>query len=225
MEKFKVDYSDSSNFKGIKILFQHLEEGLDFAYHNGIKDVAVDTNDIDSNRIVNFDFLKNKSFIETFHWLVPLSKKSDISGLYYLSKLKNFRWWTGKNIFPLDLSKLSSLNVLNIGYDKEIIGWGNLKQLDRLLISNVKTQNLSFLENNISLKYLRIIGGKFTSIDGIENCKELNTLFLQRCTSLIDLKKTLNMLPNLNQLNLERCKKVNVKEQLEGVKIKNISII
>lgn len=31
MEKYKVDYSDFANFKGITIDFDYLEEGLDYA--------------------------------------------------------------------------------------------------------------------------------------------------------------------------------------------------
>ena len=90
---------------------------------------------------------------------------------------------------------------------------------------NVKTEDLSFLQYVINLEYLRIIGGSFTSIVGIENCSKLKTLFLQKCTSLTELNSTLKKLFNLEQLNLEGCKKVNLEEQLAGMKIKNISVI
>ena len=39
MEKYKVDYSEFSYFKGITIDFASLEEGLDYAQRHNIKDV------------------------------------------------------------------------------------------------------------------------------------------------------------------------------------------
>ena len=48
MEKYKVDYSEFSYFKGITIDFDSLEEGLDYAQRHNIKDVLVrsEKNDI-----------------------------------------------------------------------------------------------------------------------------------------------------------------------------------
>lgn len=224
MEKYQVDYSETSHFKGIRMLFEYLEEGLDYAQQNNIKDVCVWTDGDWSKQIISFDFLRGRDFIETFHWLVPTSKKSDISGLYYLSKLENLRWSDAAD-FSLDFSYFPLLKVLNIGYGFKIKGWESLKSLNRLLIGSVKTENLSFLQEATNLEYLRIIGGSFTSISGIENCKKLKTLFLQKCTSLVELQPTLHSLNSLEQLNLEGCKKVNIEEQLKSVEIKNISVI
>lgn len=222
MEKYKVDYSEFANFKGITIDFDYLEEGLDYAQKNNIKDVFV-RSEKDEKRVVNFDFLKRRDFIQTFHWVVSLSKKSDITGIYHLSKLKNLRWKVS-NDFDLDLSFFPLLENLNIGYDTKIYGWKMLHQLKRLQLGGVKTDNLIFLENTISLQYLRIIGGSFTSIEGLENCVNLKMLFLQRCTAFTKLKPTIFNLYNLEQLNLEACRKVNI-EELKGIDIKYISVI
>ncbi|TXH66982.1 MAG: hypothetical protein E6Q83_19045 [Thiothrix sp.] len=223
MKKFEVDYSITSPFKGIRIWFDHLEEGLDYAQENNIKEVLVRA-DEDDKKTVNFDFLKNRDFIETFHWIVSLSKKSDISGLAYLSKLKDLRW-AADNHYDLDLSYFPLLRELTLGYDPNIKGWETLKSLKTLLIGSVKTEDLSFLKEVVSLEYLRIIRGSFVSIKGIENCNKLHTLFLQICRSLTDLNSTLKKLPALKQLNLEGCKKVNLDKELADLNIKNISII
>lgn len=175
MEKYKVDYSEFANFKGITIDFDYLEEGLDYAQKNNIKNVFV-RSEKDEKRVVNFDFLEKRDFIQTFHWIVSLSKKSDVTGIYHLSKLKDFRWKVSNN-FDFDLSFFPLLENINIGYDTKIYGWEMLHQLKRLLLSGVKTDNLTFLENTISLQYLRIIGASFTSIEGLENCVNLKTLF------------------------------------------------
>lgn len=183
MEKYKVDYSEFSYFKGITIDFDSLEEGLDYAQRHNIKDVLVRSEKNDIKRVVNFDFLNKRDFIQTFHWIVSLSKRSNITGLYHLSKLKDFRWGVDNN-FDLDLSLFPVLEKVNISYDAKISGWEMLHQLNWLQLSKVRTDNLSFLEKTISLQYLRIIGGSFTSIEGLEKCVNLKTLFLQRCTAL-----------------------------------------
>ena len=224
MEKYKVDFSETSHFKGITILFDYLEEGLDYAQKNGIKDVCVRT-DINDNekKIVNFDFLKDKDFIETFHWLVSLAKKSGINGLYYLSRLEDLRWSGGAN-FNFDLSRIPNLKVLNIGYYKEIKGWENLKLLNRLMIGGVETEDLSFLSKTDSLEYLRIIKGKFTTIKGLEKCDRLKTVFIQSCNSLIHVKETIEQMKSIENLLLEKCKNVDLKG-IELVGLKNVSVI
>ncbi|MHC5310661.1 hypothetical protein ACYSNM_11455 [Myroides sp. LJL116] len=90
IKKYKVDLTKTSNFKGIIILFDYLEEGLDYAQQNNIKDVCIRT-DINDNqkKTVNFEFLKGRDFIEIFHWLVPLSKKSNMGGVLFI-QLKEF---------------------------------------------------------------------------------------------------------------------------------------
>jgi len=224
MEKYKVDYSEFSHFQGITIEFDYLEEGLNYAQKHNIKDVLVRSEEDKVKQVVNFDFLKGFGFIETFHWIVSLSKKSDITGLYHLSKLKNLRFGAARD-FVFDLSFFPLLEELNMGYNPKISGWDKLTMLKLLLLQGVKTDNLNFLKDTTSLEYLRIIRGSFTSIAGIENCSNLKTLFLQTCTALTELKPTILNLHNLEQLNLEGCRKIDVKEQLKDLNIRYISVI
>lgn len=224
MEKYKVDYGEFSHFKGITIDFNYLAEGLDYAKKNNIKDIFVRSEENSVKQIVNFDFLQEYNFIQTFHWVVSLSKKSDITGLYHLSKLCSLRWGEAGD-FSFDLSFFPLLDNINIGYGSKIDGWDTLHHLKRLIIGSVKTNDLLFLQHVINLEYLRIIRGSFTSISGIDNFSKLKTLFLQKCTSLTKLKPTIDRLSGLEQLNLEGCKKVDIKKELEGIRIKNVSII
>jgi len=224
MEKYKVNYSDLTLFKGITIDLNYLQEGLDYAQEHNIKDVFIRSEEDNIKQVVNFDFLKGRDFIETFHWIVSLSKKSDITGLYHLSKLKNLRWGVD-NDFAFDLSFFPFLEGMNISYGENIKGWEAISHLKRLQISRVKTDNLMFLKDTTSLEYLRIIRGSFTSIAGIESCTNLKTLFLQTCTALTKLKPTILNLHSLEQLNLEGCRKVDVKEELKGFDIKYVSVI
>ncbi|MHC5310660.1 hypothetical protein ACYSNM_11450 [Myroides sp. LJL116] len=221
MEKYKVNLTETSSFKGITILFDYLEEGLDYAQQNKIKDVCIRT-DINDNqkKTVNFEFLKGRDFVETFHWLVPLSKKSNMEGLYYLSNLKNLRW----DFDSTDLSNFPKLENLTIGYYPKVTGWESLKLLNRLIIVGVEAENLSFLSRTQNLEYLRIIKGKFTTIRGLEECDKLKTIFIQSCNSLVQVKQTLEQMKNMENLLLEKCKNVDLKD-IELIGLKNISII
>jgi hypothetical protein len=204
MDKFEVDYSDTANFKGITILYDYLLEGLEYAETNNIKDVRIMSGLDNSKHIIDFEFLKNKQFIENFDWIPPLSKKSKIDGLYYLSELKSLRWGGYKEDFELDLSKFNKLTELSIGYGQKIHGWEKLENLNKLVIQILKTDDLLFLRENNNLEYLRIIRGTISSIKGIENCTKLKTLFLQSCNSLIDVNPIIEKLKNLEQLNFDK---------------------
>ena len=221
MEKYKVNLTETSIFKGITILFDYLKDGLDYAQQNNIKDVCIRT-DINDNqkKTVNFDFLNDRNFIETFHWLVPLTKRSNIEGLYYLSNLKNLRW----DFDIIDLSNFPKLENLNIGYYSGVTGWENLKLLNRLMIGDVESEDLYFLNKTDSLEYLRLIKGKFTTIRGLEKCDKLKTIFIQSCNSLIHVKETIKQMKNIENLVIEKCKNVDLKG-IELIGLKNISII
>lgn len=224
MEKFKVDYSEIAHFKGIRVLFEHLEEGLDYAQKNDIKDVCVWTDGDWSKQTISFDFLEGRIFIETFHWLVPMSKKSDIKGLKNLANLRNLRW-SAAGDFDLDFSDFQHLEELNIGYGRKIKGWDHLTNLKRLQIAGMKVDDLSLLRQAYNLEYLRIIGGSFVTISGIEKCQKIRTLFLQKCTQLKEIRPIISKLQNLQQLNLEGCKGIDVDKELAGLEIKHVSII
>jgi len=215
MEKYTLDYDRYADFRGLSIDFNYLEEGLNYAEKHNIKHVLVRAENNDTRRVVNFDFLKSLDFIETFHWIVRLSKKSDITGLYHMLKLKELRWGVDYD-FILDLSHFPLLQGLNIGEFAKFYGWEALKQLEWLQICSLKTDDLSFLKEVTSLEDLRIIGGAFTSITGIEKCEKLKLLTLQRCRKLTTLKPMIQNLPNLTGLTLEACRKVDTKDQLEG---------
>lgn len=215
MEKFKVDYSESSHFKGIRILFEYLEEGLQYAKKNNIVDVCVWTDGDWTKQKVDFSFLEGKEFIKTFHWLVPLSKKSNIFGAYNLSELEDLRWG-GIGDFNFDLSHFKNLEKLNIGYGDKVTGWKNLPNLKRLMIGGVKTEDLSFLQDTTNLEYLRIIKGSFTSITGIENLKKLEYIMLQNCSKLVDAQRYLESLNSLKGISIESCKMIDLDKDFKS---------
>src|SRR6478752_7569306 len=119
MEKFKVDFSETSHFKGIRILFEYLEEGLKHAKDNNITDVCIWNSTDLTRQTVDFNFLKDFNWIKNFQWTVPLSKKSNIAGIYYLNDLTNFRWAVDCD-FEIDFSKIPKIEILNVGSDHKL---------------------------------------------------------------------------------------------------------
>lgn len=200
-----VDYSFTSPFKGATIAFSHLGKGLKYINKQNIKEVCVVEHEDDTRHIVDFSFLTNAEFLETFHWLVKLSKKSDIDGIYSLVNLKDFRWATD-NHFDIDFSKLTTIEILNINYRKGLMNLGTLKKLRELYVQSVKTDNLMFLSDLDSLEILRVIDGKFTSLEGLEYCQNLKKLDLRNCNSLIHAEATLQKLTHLESVSLDSVK-------------------
>ena len=220
-EKITIDYSDTSCFKGARILFSHLEEGLEYVKKHSIKDVCVWQGLENSRHIVNFDFLKELEFVETFQWQVKLSKKSDIKGIYFLSKLKDFRW-SVDNYFNIDFSKLTTIESMNTRYYDGLTNLEKLANLKELYIQTVKTENLKFLPELDNLEILRVINGKFTSLEGLERCKNLKKLDLRRCFNLVHADATLQKLNQLESVTLDSCKKNDIDVEALGSRVVHV---
>lgn len=133
MIKFKVDLSDTAYFNGITIDYAYIIDGLDYAKKHGIKRVLIKSEEQIKHRF-NFEIFKDYDFITTLHWIVPLSKLSDIQGLYNLRNLREFRWGPVNDI-PIDLSAFPNIEMLSIVYYSQISGWDMLNNLQRLFLS------------------------------------------------------------------------------------------
>lgn len=73
MKGYTVNLNNDSGFRGITIMCDSIEKGLDYAQENEIDCVCIAChfNEYRKQR-VNFDFLKGRDFIRVLHWLVPL---------------------------------------------------------------------------------------------------------------------------------------------------------
>ena len=208
MIKFKVDLSDTAYFNGITIDYAYIIDGLDYAKKHGIKRVLIKSEEQIKHRF-NFEIFKDYDFITTLHWIVPLSKLSEIQGLYNLKNLREFRW--------------GPVNDIPIDYHSQISGWDMLSNLQYLFLTKVNTCDLSFLHKNMNLEYLRVLRGKITSINGIDNCSKLRILFLQSCNLINTLEPTIFKL-NLDRLNIEKCPNLKISNTIFN-SIDKISIL
>jgi hypothetical protein len=222
IEKFKVDYSPTTHFPGIRIFYEYLSEGLEYAEKNAIADICVWSGTDTERQTVNFDFLQGKEFIKTFHWIVPLTKQSKIEGIYSLTHLKNFRW-DADNDFEIDFSKLSSLEKLNITHSFKLLNMDTLTSLKELYIQSVKTEDCSFVSSFTALEKLRIINGHFDRLDGLENCQNLTSLSLVKCSNITEITSTVSKLKKLESLVLDKCK--NLSFDKNSLSVNHISVI
>lgn len=224
MKGYVVNLSKGANFEGIVIMYDSIEEGLAYAQANRIDKVCIKCNINDGRKKrINFDFLRGMEFVKTFHWLVPLDKRSNIDGMRILQNVEELRWVAGSNI-GLDLSTFGSLKSLNIQFSSAVTGWEHLLSLKELMLSAVDESSLCFLRGLENLEFLRLTNGRLTSIEGIDNCKNLKTLFIQNCSSLSQIKDTISNIGSLENLVIEKCKLVNSIELAE-LKLKNLSIM
>ena len=196
------------HFKGARILYSHLSEGLEYVKKHRVKEICIRKGFDDTRYLVDFDFLRELTFVETFEFIVNLSKKSDLEGLYSLSNLREFRWVVN-NVFDLDFSRLATIEKINTRY-YDGIKLENLTSLKELYLNSVKTDSLEFLPAFENLELLRIIGGKFTTLAGLERCKNLKKLDLRRCFNLCCVDTILQKLNKLESVTFDSCKKIDI---------------
>jgi len=170
----------------------------------------------------DLSFLEKLSFLETFECIVPLGRKSNIEGLYFLQNLVYLRWVV-KNPFPLDFSKLTNIEVLYTSDYGGMINWSSLINLKELSIGNLKMEDCSFVSGLAELTDLKLPRANITSIKGIEKCKNLKRLELIFCYKISEVSSVLKecIALSLEFVSLKHCKYIG-KEEL--VKIEELGL-
>ncbi len=225
MAKFIYDTSENSPFQGLRVFAPDLESGIKFAKKNDVTALAIWPSDDYSGRmVINLDFLKDLRFVVSFEVIVPVSKKSDIQGIYELRKLRNLRWAIDCDLM-LNFDRLPNIEVLSISYSPALTNWDSLIELRELQISDPNCDDLRFLSGLSSLRSIRIIGGKISSLRYLENCTDLEYVFCQRCRNLVQVEETLSKLPNLKGICFEGCRNVSLSDHFLSKWGKSISII
>jgi len=209
--KFKIDYSANSHFKGITIYSEYLSEGVEYIRKNMITEVLIKSLSSPKKQKIDFEFLKDIPFIKKMHCIVPLAKTSSISGFYYLTDLTDFAFSSYKD-FDIDFEKLTNIEKLNIGYNSKIHNLNKLKDLKDLFLQAVESKDCEFLSDLENLEELRVINGKFNSLEGLQRCKKLKNLFLQKCPDLVEVYPILKKLEKLETAIFEASNKIDLIE-------------
>jgi internalin A len=145
----------------------------------------------------------------------------DLKGLYELKTLEHLAF-EHISVKP-DLSNFPLLEKLYFKYNEGTKNINTLKNLQDLLIFSLKTNDCSYLEGLNELKMLRLTRGTFLSINGIENFK-LKRLDINYNSKVENIDAIIT-LPELETLNIEKCKNIYDYSFLAGNKsIKELSI-
>ncbi len=194
----------------------HLYEGIKFAREN--KYYAIRIRGLVSNKGFILSSLNELDDFKNIEKLIigddfDIIKKIDLAPLYNLVKLKRLSF-KSKNITP-DFSKLAQLETLYFKYHKGIKDLSPLKNLKDLLIFSLNMPDCKILSDLSSLEMLRLTRGTFTSLNGIENLKDIKRFDIAYSSKLHD-AKALMSLSGLKRLHIEKCKSLTDFSFLKG---------
>lgn len=210
MNKFK--YNETIEHLDIDPLY--LEEGLSYAYANGYENIRIfSLNTNNSDVILDFSSFFNKSFISSLIISddFKVSKITNIEALYNLDNLVSL---SCAQRVKLDLSFFKKLKKLYIKYNKNIINLNKLILVEDLFLRSFNEENCSIINKMEGVKKLRLLG-TYTSLNGIEGMKNLESLSLIFSPKVIDVAK-ISELSNLVCLYIEKCKNLSDFSFLNG---------
>lgn len=210
MNKFK--YNETIEHLEIDPLY--LEEGLSYAYNNGYKNIRIFSLNINNSAItLDLSAFYNKSFISSLIISddFKVNKITNTEALYSLDNLESL---SCSQKIKLDFSFLDKLKKLYILYNKNLINLNKLVFVENLFLRSFNEENCSIINKMKSVKKIRLLGS-YTSLDGIEGMRGLESLSLIFSPKVVDALK-INGLSNLVYLYIEKCKNLSDFSFLNG---------
>jgi internalin A len=172
-----------------------------------------------SNELYSFKldtaYFKKYNFIKSLDLSDYIGLTNEgIKGLYELKGLEEFAF-EHVSVKP-DLSNFPLLETLYFKYNEGTKNISTLKNLKELLIYSLKTKDCSFLNGLNGLEILRFTRGTFLALKGIEQFK-LKRLHIKYHSEVENIEAIMD-LPELEILNIEKCKKLSNYSFLAGNK-------
>lgn len=164
---------------------------------------------LDTTYFKNYNFIKSLDLSD----YIGLTDEG-INGLYELRSLEHFSFEHAS--VKINLTNFPLLEKLYYKYNEGTKNISSLKNLKDLLIFSLKTKDCSYLKELHGLRMLRFTRGTFSSIDGIENLK-IKRLDIKYSSEIENINAIID-LPELEILNIEKCKKIRDYSFLDGNK-------
>ena len=217
--KLQFNVVDYPNEKQLQIGPEGSDEGIKYAHENNIFSLMIRCFDEPNEKYITVDFswLKQLPKIQSLEIMVPLAKNSNITGIYDLKNLKNLHYSHYDNA-PLEHTKLQLLEHLYTHYSKEHkfkdCSFELLKNLKSLKLWHVKDEeNCIFIGMLNKLKRLELTWSRsIKTLDGLENYKLLETLWLRNISQLEKIS-AINDLKYLKEIWIENCKKISEEDK------------
>jgi Leucine-rich repeat (LRR) protein len=195
---------------------------FDFMLKHNIKRISL--NPYHGFKLGSLDFLiPMRDFLEG---LIIGTEKLDLSALGHFKNL-NFLGVPDNGKDRLDLSKLRKLKTLACDYSDRLKGLETCSNIESLTLSNYKSQDgdLTSLPELNSLEHLSLIQPKVVSLKGIEKFKNLKKLEIYGASKLETIAPIQLLSNSLENIEIERCKKIKDYEALRNFsKLKKIII-
>lgn len=222
--EYSLKHDDLERFEFTKyVKSDSLAYDIEFINREQIKNIEI--NSARGFELDNLEILKEISFIERLNIVVDPSV--DISAIHYLMKLKHLRFAYDYKT-TIDLSSFPELESLGCHWSYRILNLDKCSTLKKLLLFKFKKE-LPYLQSLKSLQYLDLRQGTITSLEGIENFKDINTVHLYGLTKLEDIAPLTKAKQSLKYLIIDTCKKIKevstVMPQLENIEILGLSNI
>jgi internalin A len=139
--------------------------------------------------------------------------KAYIDAIYAMHGLKELSF-RDKKIKP-DFSRLSQLEALFMHYNGVPEGFSSLRNLTHLLMVSLGAKDCSMFKDLTALKLLRMSGGSFETLDGLEELEHLAEIRIDHCPQLNDVS-AIGKLRSLKILYIEKCKRLSDFSCLSG---------
>ena len=203
---------------GQEMLFidsEKISESIDYLYTNNLRYVMINSFQGYKAKDIAFlaqlkDFLEGLSILETHY---DYSVVSELYRLKYLGIPDN-----GKDI--IDLKNFPDIEMCGIAFSKRLQGLESCRNLKSLTISNYKSKNgdLSALPSLDILKHLSLIKPDITTLQGLERFGNLKKLEIYSASKLETIAALQVLSNNLEEIQMEQCKKINDYEVLGKIK-------
>lgn len=204
-----------------------IEEYVNYINNNNIEKAEIETTDL--------KFLKLCPSLKFLRIIVPedFEEKMDFQGLYDLKHVKllslqNISGQKHNITHECNLLNLHGLEDLSIQANKGTLDFNKVNTLKSLSISNYVGTNKDLLELNDlkELDTLTLIQCKTKSLNGLENLRKIQCLYLYYNRSLTDILALGRVSRTLKALRIDMCSKIedfSVLEKLENLELLQLS--
>ncbi len=210
-------YGNESSEKDLLIFIEHLEEGLTALREGDYAGLTI-TEYGRKKHNINLEFLREFPFLKYLRILIGLSKKVDISPIYSLERLERI---TALDNFEIDFCRFPSLkHIQTRDISGSFLNPQCAKNITHALI-RPSGKNLDDFLCLPSVEYMRILGGKLETLDGIEKFHHLKHLIVRANYKLenIDALMLSNSIEWLEIESVPRIKDFSFLKQNKTIKI------
>lgn len=196
-----------------------LAEGIAFAKEHDIRAVRITGN---PSTAFSLDFSAFESFPEME--VLEIWENFEIGEVkgaeaLYDTAMRALRLFENAE-FELDFSRFKNLEALEATQNKKMKFNRLPPTLRCAKISKLSHENLAIFRDTPKLERLDVIFSKINSLEGIEGCKELDTLFIFSAPRLTNVSE-INALKKLKWLYIERCRLLN-SAAIEGMRLESL---